>query len=231
MLKRILDIVVSALGLLVLSPLMATIALLILVTMGRPVLFKQERVGYLERTFTLLKFRTMREAFDKDGRPLPDAERITPLGTFLRRTSLDELPQLWNVLRGDMSLVGPRPLLPRYLPYYTPRERLRHRVRPGITGLAQVRGRNNLSWDERLELDVTYVEEHNLLLDLKIIMETVVQTLQRKNVVVIPGQVLKPLDECRKYAPPRTDHPATPSPPFKESSLNPFQPQGWRADR
>lgn len=198
MAKRVLDIFLASLALVMFLPVMGFTALLIVLTMGTPVLFRQERLGYRERLFTLVKFRTMREAVAKDGQPLPDSERLTAVGAFLRRTSLDELPQLWNVIRGDMSLVGPRPLFPRYLPYYTERERLRHTVRPGITGLAQVRGRNNLSWDERLELDVQYVEQKSLLLDLKILVETVKKTLARQDVVVVPGEVLGPLDVHRK---------------------------------
>lgn len=198
MAKRLMDILVSSVLLIFFLPVMALIAFLILLTMGRPILFKQERLGYMERPFTLLKFRTMRNAYAGDGRPLPDAERLTRLGAFLRRTSLDELPQLWNVLRGDMSLVGPRPLFPHYLPYYTERERLRHTVRPGITGLAQIEGRNHLSWDERLELDVQYVERQSLWMDLQILFRTVYRVLRRDGVIVIPGMVQGPLDVVRR---------------------------------
>lgn len=182
-LKRILDVVIASLGLIVLFPIMVAIALAVLLVMGRPVLFRQLRVGYKEKPFILLKFRTMREAYDAEGNPLPDADRVTLLGEFLRKTSLDELPQLWNVLRGDMSLVGPRPLFVEYLPYYTERERIRHKVRPGITGLAQVTGRTSLPWDERLNLDVWYVENWSLYLDFKIIMKTIIKVISCKDVL------------------------------------------------
>jgi len=197
MLKRTFDLVVASVALVILLPVMAIVALAIRVTMGSPVLFRQERLGYRERVFTLLKFRTMHNSMAKDGRLLPDSQRLTPFGVFLRKTSLDELPQLWNVIRGDMSLVGPRPLFPRYLPYYTERERLRHTVRPGITGLAQVEGRNNLSWDERLELDVQYVERWSLWLDINILFRTVYKVFRREGVIVVPGTAQSPLDVCR----------------------------------
>jgi len=156
-------------GLLVVTaPLLAVSAALVRVRLGSPVLFVQERPGLHGRLFRLLKLRTMRDATDAAGRPLPDAERLTALGVWLRRLSLDELPQLVNVLRGEMSLIGPRPLLPAYLPRYSPRQARRHEVRPGLTGWAQVRGRNALDWAERLELDVWYVEHVGLALDLQI---------------------------------------------------------------
>jgi len=169
----------------------------VLLANGRPVLFRQQRIGRDERPFVLLKFRTMRSAEAADGQPLPDVERLTRLGAFLRRTSLDELPQLINVLRGDMSLIGPRPLFVRYLPYYTLRERQRHQVRPGITGLAQVSGRNHLLWDERLELDVKYVENRSLRLDLSILWRTFGRLFSRGDVIVVPGLVQGPLDQVR----------------------------------
>jgi lipopolysaccharide/colanic/teichoic acid biosynthesis glycosyltransferase/glycosyltransferase involved in cell wall biosynthesis len=170
--KRLLDLIAAAGGLIVLSPLMAGVALMISVVSGRPFLFRQVRPGLNGKPFVLVKFRTMREAYGPDGTPLPDADRLTPLGVFLRRTSLDELPQLWNVLKGEMSLVGPRPLLVEYLPYYNDRQRLRHEVRPGITGLAQVHGRNLLPWEVRLELDAQYVQNLSLWLDLRILART-----------------------------------------------------------
>ena len=175
--KRIVDFLAAGIGLIVLSPLLLIVAIRIWVTMGRPVLFGQRRPGYKAKPFTIYKFRTMREAFDKEGQPLPDAERLTALGRFLRKTSLDELPELWNVVKGDMSLVGPRPLFKEYLPYYTDREQRRHEVRPGITGLAQVNGRNALPWDERLELDVQYVENWSLSADIHILLMTFWQVL------------------------------------------------------
>lgn len=176
---------------------MLLVAAGVALTTGRPVLFRQLRVGRGERTFTLLKFRTMTVAEGPDGQPLPDVERVTPFGAFLRRTSLDELPQLINVLRGDMSLVGPRPLFVRYLPYYTERERQRHSIRPGITGLAQISGRNQLLWDERLELDVKYVENRSFCLDLLILIRTAARLWSRGDVIVIPGLVQRPLDQVR----------------------------------
>jgi lipopolysaccharide/colanic/teichoic acid biosynthesis glycosyltransferase len=182
--KRAIDVIFSSMGLLILSPVMAVVAVTIRLTMGRPVLFRQIRPGYRAKPFTLYKFRTMREAYnDVDGLPQSDAVRLTRLGRLLRRASLDELPQLWNVLKGDMSLVGPRPLLMRYLPYYTDRERMRHLVRPGITGLAQVSGRNRLPWNERLELDVRYVEEFCLLLDAKILWKTLWKVLKQSDII------------------------------------------------
>jgi len=175
--KRGIDVVAAAGGLCVTWPVMAGAALAIRATMGRPVLFRQQRPGQGGRLFTAYKFRTMREASGTDGRPLPDAERLTALGRFIRRTSIDELPQLWNVLRGDISLVGPRPLLVRYLPRYSAEQMRRHDVVPGITGWAQVRGRNATSWDERFAHDLWYVDHWSLGLDLKIIALTVWKVL------------------------------------------------------
>ncbi len=166
---RVLDLLGASVGLLLTSPLLLAATIAVRITMGRPVLFRQTRVGRDEKPFTLLKFRTMSEARDEFGKLRPGVARITPVGRKLRAFSIDELPQLWNVLRGDMSLVGPRPLHVHYLPYYTERERRRHRVRPGVTGLAQVMGRNSLTWDERLELDAQYVERKSLLLDVQLL--------------------------------------------------------------
>lgn len=195
--KRFLDIIAALVGLLFMVPVYVIVAWLIRRESYGPVLFQQARPGRHGRIFHLYKFRSMRESCDAQGNPLPDAERITRIGSFLRRTSLDELPSFWNVLKGDMSMVGPRPLLPRYLPYYRERERLRHSVRPGITGLAQVNGRNLLSWDRRLALDVWYVENMSLLLDLRILLKTVVRVLRRDSVIVDPRSVLRDLDEER----------------------------------
>ena len=181
-LKRTTDVVISATSLLLASPLMAIIASGVVITMGRPVFFRQTRPGYQGRPFTLLKFRTMRNAIGPDGRPLPDSQRVTRFGRLLRRTSLDELPQLWNVLMGELSLVGPRPLLMEYLPLYTPKQMRRHEVKPGITGWAQVNGRNTLSWEEKLTLDVWYVEHCSILLDLKILGLTTVRVLSGEGV-------------------------------------------------
>ena len=171
--KRLLDVIFAALLLVALSPLLLFLALLVRVFMGSPVLFAQERPGLSEKVFRLHKFRSMTDRRNASGELLPDKERLTGLGRFLRKTSLDELPELWNVLVGEMSFVGPRPLLPEYLPYYTERERLRHSVRPGITGLAQVSGRNLLPWDERLELDAQYAESVSLGGDFRILFRTV----------------------------------------------------------
>lgn len=169
-------------ALLLLWPLLLLLALLIRWKMGPPALFRQQRPGRDGEPFILLKFRTMKDANGPDGQPLPDAERLTPLGQFVRRASLDELPQLLNVLRGDMSLVGPRPLLMEYLPLYSARQARRHEVRPGITGWAQVNGRNALRWPEKLEMDVWYVENRSFLLDLKILLLTVGRVLARSGI-------------------------------------------------
>lgn len=171
--KRLLDIVLSGLGMAALSPVYLTVAVLVRVKLGSPVIFHQERPGYRERIFTLCKFRTMTDERDENGGLLPDSVRLTKFGRLLRKTSLDELPELWNIFKGDMSLVGPRPLLVSYLPWYTEREKKRHSVRPGLTGLAQVSGRNFIEWDQRLEKDVEYVEHISFLLDLRIVWRTV----------------------------------------------------------
>ena len=180
--KRLFDIVASALGLLLLSPVMLIVAWKIRRKLGAPVLFRQVRPGLQGRPFQMVKFRTMRDALDASGQPLPDAQRMTPFGNFLRSSSLDELPELWNVLKGDMSLVGPRPLLMEYLPLYNPTQYRRHDVRPGVTGWAQINGRNALSWEEKFELDVWYVENRSLWLDLKIILMTIKKVLVRDGI-------------------------------------------------
>lgn len=185
--KRLFDLMVAVPALVVLSPVLAVLALLVRWQLGTPVLFRQQRPGLHGRPFTLYKFRTMTDARDAEGRLLPDAERLTPFGHFLRSTSLDELPELWNVVRGDMSLVGPRPLLMQYLERYTPTQRRRHEVRPGITGWAQVNGRNALDWPQRLALDVWYVDHLSFGLDLRIILVTVVKILRREGIAE-PGQ-------------------------------------------
>jgi lipopolysaccharide/colanic/teichoic acid biosynthesis glycosyltransferase len=170
--KRLTDVIGATLGLVLLSPVLLVIALLIRLTLGAPVLFRQFRPGRHARPFRLVKFRTMRDVVDERGYPMPDAERLTPLGRFLRSTSLDELPELWNVLKGEMSLVGPRPLLMEYLPLYTPQQGRRHEVRPGLTGWAQINGRNALSWEEKFALDTWYVENRSWWLDMKILWFT-----------------------------------------------------------
>jgi lipopolysaccharide/colanic/teichoic acid biosynthesis glycosyltransferase len=180
--KRIIDILGSGLGLLMLSPVLAIVAYKIRRDMGAPVLFRQTRPGLYGKPFEMIKFRTMRDVIDANGRPLPDAERLTTLGRFLRSSSLDELSELWNVLKGDMSLVGPRPLLMEYLPLYSPEQARRHEVRPGITGWAQVNGRNAISWDEKFALDVWYVDNQSLRLDLKIIWLTIRKVLKREGI-------------------------------------------------
>lgn len=182
MIKRLIDIVASALGLLLLAPLLLVLALLIRVRMGSPVIFSQARPGLLGKSFRMIKFRTMLDAVDAQGNPLPDDQRLTSLGNFLRSTSLDELPELWNVLKGDMSLVGPRPLLMEYLPLYSPDQARRHEVRPGVTGWAQVNGRNALSWDEKFKLDVWYVDNQSLWLDIRILFLTVKKVLVREGI-------------------------------------------------
>ena len=182
MLKRLFDIFGAVLGLLILSPIIVTLAWLVRRQLGPPVLFQQTRPGLHGKPFQLIKFRTMRNAIGPDGGPLPDSERMTPFGSFLRSASLDELPELWNVLRGDMSLVGPRPLLMEYLPLYSPEQARRHEVRPGVTGWAQVNGRNALSWEEKFRLDVWYVDNRSFLLDLKILLLTVKKVIVREGI-------------------------------------------------
>jgi sugar transferase EpsL len=182
MAKRSLDLAVALVGLAVLSPLILVIALAIRLTMGTPVYFRQVRPGLESRPFTLLKFRTMNSSTDVRGELLPDAQRLTRFGTILRRSSLDELPQLWNVLVGDMSLVGPRPLMMQYLERYTPEQARRHEVPPGITGWAQINGRNSVTWEERFRLDVWYVDNRSFLLDLQILALTTWRVLKREGI-------------------------------------------------
>ena len=171
--KRLFDIIISGTALIILSPVLILLAILIRIKLGSPVFFTQERPGRNERIFKLYKFRSMTNQRDEKGELLPDARRLTDFGRFLRKSSLDELPELWNILKGDMSLIGPRPLLVSYLPYYTEREQLRHSVRPGLTGLAQASGRNFIAWDDRLEKDVEYVENLSFAMDVKVIWMTV----------------------------------------------------------
>lgn len=180
--KRIIDLTVSACALIILSPLLTIVALMVRQRLGSPVLFRQVRPGRAAKPFEMIKFRTMRDAVDADGQPLSDAERLTPLGRFLRSTSLDELPGLWNVLKGDMSLVGPRPLLMDYLPLYTPEQARRHDVRPGVTGWAQVNGRNAISWEQKFALDVWYVDNRSLWLDIKILTMTTLKVVRRDGI-------------------------------------------------
>ena len=181
-LKRTLDLLVSLIALIILAPVMLVIAVLIRVKLGSPVLFKQVRPGLHGKPFTMYKFRTMTGERDAQGNLLPDEQRLTRLGRFLRSTSLDELPELINVLKGEMSLVGPRPLLMKYLDRYTPEQLRRHEVKPGITGWAQVNGRNAISWEEKFKLDVWYVDNWNLWLDLKILLMTLVKVFRREGI-------------------------------------------------
>lgn len=187
--KRLFDIIISAVGLIVLSPLMLVLWLLVRLKLGKPAVFVQERPGRDEKIFRLYKFRTMTDARDEKGELLPDEVRLTDFGKKLRSTSLDELPELFNILKGDMSLIGPRPLLVAYLPYYTKREQLRHTVRPGLTGLAQVSGRNFIAWDQRLSKDVEYVEGLSFLMDLKILFKTVMVVFKKEDVAVDTSSV------------------------------------------
>ena len=181
--KRALDVIASATALVILLPMAAVLALAVRVGLGSPVLFRQQRPGLRGRPFTLLKFRTMSEARDAAGGLLPDEQRLTRVGAFLRRWSLDEVPELWNVLRGDMSFVGPRPLLMRYLPRYTPEQARRHDVRPGISGWAQINGRDQVTWPQRFAMDVWYVEHVSFPLDVKIAALTVWKALRREGVL------------------------------------------------
>ncbi len=180
--KRLFDFTAALLGLLVLALPLLLFSILVRRNLGSPVFFRQTRPGLHGQPFQLIKFRTMRDATDAQGNSLPDAERITPFGSFLRSTSLDELPELWNVLKGDMSLVGPRPLLMEYLPLYSTEQARRHEVRPGITGWAQVNGRNALSWEDKFKLDVWYVDNRSLWLDIKILWLTVKKVLLREGI-------------------------------------------------
>ena len=180
--KRLFDLVFSLVLVILLLPLLALLALLVYINLGSPALFRQQRPGLSGKPFTFYKFRTMNDRTDKNGRLLPDGDRLTGFGRFLRRTSLDELPQLFNVIRGDMSLVGPRPLLMEYLDLYTAEQMRRHEVRPGITGWAQVNGRNAITWEEKFGLDLWYVDNRSLLLDLRIILLTAVGVIRREGI-------------------------------------------------
>lgn len=196
--KRILDFTLALVMLVLLSPLLIVVYIwLTIANKGAGALFTQERPGKDEQIFKLYKFKSMTDERDAEGNFLPDAQRLTKVGQFIRKTSLDELPQLWNVLKGDMSFIGPRPLLVRYLPFYTKEERKRHDVRPGITGLSQVNGRNHLPWDDRLEMDVQYVERLCFTLDINIFLKTIKNIISRKDIAVIPGSLGLPLDQER----------------------------------
>lgn len=182
MLKRLLDIIIASIALILLSPLYFYVARKVKKNLGSPVLFRQVRPGLHGKPFEMIKFRTMKDAVDAQGNPLPDSERLTPFGKMLRSTSLDEMPELWNVIKGDMSIVGPRPLLTEYLPLYNEEQAKRHNVRPGMTGHAQVNGRNAISWEEKFKLDTWYVENQSTLLDFKIMFKTVHKVLAKDDI-------------------------------------------------
>lgn len=197
--KRFFDLIISSVALLLIGWLILLIALFLhFANKGAGAFFLQERPGKDEKIFKIIKFKTMTDEKDAEGNLLPDKDRITKVGTVVRKMSIDELPQLINVFKGDMAFIGPRPLLPEYLPWYTERERLRHTVRPGMSGWAQVNGRNNLSWDEKLALDVYYVEHLSLGMDIKVILKTIVNVIQHKDVNVVPGLRLGKLDDVRR---------------------------------
>lgn len=182
MLKRLIDIIIASIALILLSPLYAFVAYKVKKNLGSPVLFRQVRPGLHGKPFEMIKFRTMKDAVDADGNPLPDSKRLTPFGKMLRSTSLDEMPELWNVIKGDMSVVGPRPLLTEYLPLYSAEQAKRHHVRPGMTGHAQVNGRNAIGWEEKFKLDTWYVENQSTLLDFKIMFKTVHKVLAKDDI-------------------------------------------------
>lgn len=182
MLKRIIDITIASTALILLSPVYLIVAHKVKKNLGSPVLFRQVRPGLHGKPFEMIKFRTMKDALDADGNPLPDSERLTPFGKMLRATSLDEMPELWNVIKGDMSIVGPRPLLMEYLPLYNEQQAKRHNVRPGITGYAQVNGRNAISWEKKFELDTWYVENQSLWLDFKIMLKTIKKVIAKDDI-------------------------------------------------
>lgn len=196
--KRILDFILSLIALIILSPVFLIIAILVRIKLGKPVIFRQQRPGKDEKIFTLYKFRTMTDKKDENGNLLPDSERLTKFGKVLRSTSLDELPELINIIKGNMSIVGPRPLAVKYLPYYTEEERKRHSVRPGLTGLAQINGRNCLDWKKRFEYDVEYVNSISISKDLKIIFKTIIKVFNREDIVVRGKGKTIDFDEYRK---------------------------------
>ena len=196
--KRILDIILSLIAIIVTLPIFLIVGILILIFIGQPAIFRQKRPGKNEKIFTMYKFRTMTNKKDEDGNLLPDELRLTKLGKFLRKTSLDEIPEFINILKGDMSLVGPRPLLVEYLPYYTEEEHHRHDVRPGLTGWAQANGRNLVNWDERFKLDLEYVNNVSLKMDIKVILKTINVVLKREGITDGKTETMIFLDEERK---------------------------------
>ena len=200
--KRVLDLILSLMALIILMPLMIIIAILVRIKLGSPVIFKQERPGKSEKIFTLYKFRTMTNKKDENDNLLPDEKRLTKFGKILRSTSLDELPELFNILKGDMAIVGPRPLLVKYLSYYTDEERHRHDVRPGLTGLAQIHGRNTTSWKDRFKYDIDYVRNITFLGDIKIILKTIIKVIKKEDILVGKDKIMKNLDVergCYEY--------------------------------
>lgn len=197
--KRVLDMLLSGITIVILSPMMLVIAILVRIKLGSPIIFRQERPGKNEKLFKLFKFRTMTDERNEKGELLSDEVRLTDFGRTLRTTSLDELPELLNILKGDMSIVGPRPLLVRYLPFYKGEERIRHSVRPGLTGLAQVNGRNNIDWDERLGYDVKYVNNITFIGDVKIILQTMGKVLKRSDIASGQQLIIQDLDKERDW--------------------------------
>lgn len=195
--KRILDLILSLIALIILSPLMIFLAILVRIKLGKPVIFKQKRPGKNEKIFTLYKFRTMTDEKDEQGNILPDSERLTKFGRLLRSTSLDELPELINIIKGEMSIVGPRPLLVEYLPFYNEKEKHRHDVRPGLTGLAQINGRNAVNWDERFEYDVRYAKSVTLRNDINIVFKTIKKVIKKEDILVGKEHVMLNLDKER----------------------------------
>lgn len=196
--KRFFDFILSLIALIILSPVFLVIAILVRIKLGSPIIFKQQRPGKNEKIFTLYKFRTMTDKKDENGNLLPDSERLTKFGKVLRSTSLDELPELINIIKGDMSIVGPRPLLVKYLPYYTEEERHRHDVRPGLTGLAQIHGRNTTNWTDRFRYDVEYTHNITFLGDIRIVIGTVMKVIKKQDILVGTEQILLNLDEERR---------------------------------
>lgn len=198
MIKRIFDVVAALLALVLLSPILIWVALKVRSRLGSPVIFRQRRPGLNGEPFDMIKFRTMLEAYDEHGKPLPNEQRMTPFGKWLRATSLDELPELWNVVKGNMSLVGPRPLRMEYLPLYNAHQARRHEVRPGITGWAQINGRNSLSWEQKFDLDVWYVDNQSFLLDLKILFLTVKKVVVKEGINASEEVTMKPFTGTRE---------------------------------
>jgi len=196
--KRTIDICGSLTGIIILSPILLVTAIMVWATMGRPIIFTQTRPGLNKKPFQVMKFRSMKNATDANGKVLSDAERLTKFGNMMRNFSIDELPQLFNILKGDMSIIGPRPLLYDFFPYYTAKEMRRHEVKPGITGLAQVNGRNNLNWDARLAMDIEYVDNWSLWLDIKIVLKTIRVVLKREGINTEGHATFLRLDDYRR---------------------------------